>query len=319
MNGQWVEPDIRDSIVEFAEAIIPKTDIQLKDLLSMIGINSSKYYSWIGRKGKANNHNGKIPKKHWCLPWEKEAIINYAKEHPDEGYRRLTYMMIDENIAAVSPATTYRILKSAGLLNRWNKVKKSLKGNGFNQPTSAHQHWHTDIKYVNYKGTFLFLISVIDGYSRFIVHHELRRHMEEFDIEITLQRALEKYPRSKPRIISDNGPQYLSKDFVEYLKIVGLKHIRTSIAYPQSNGKIERYHRTISEECLRKKSLINLGDARKQIDDFIDYYNTKRLHSSLYYLTPEDFLFDRIQVKLKLRETKLNEAKANRTKARFTG
>lgn len=316
MNGQWVEPDIRDSVVEFIEAIIPKTDIQLKKLLAMIGINSSKYYSWNQRKGKANNHNGKIPKKHWCFPWEKEAIMSYVKKHPAEGYRRLTYMMIDENIVAVSPATTYRVLKSAGLLNRFNRVKKSSKGNGFNQPIVPHQHWHTDIKYVNYRGTFLFLISIIDGYSRYIVHHELRANMQEYDIEITIQRALEKYPSYKPRIISDNGPQYISKDFAEYLKIVGLQHIRTSIAYPQSNGKIERYHRTIHEECLMKKSLINLKDAQKQITDYIEYYNTKRLHSSLYYLTPEDFLFDRVEEKLKLREDKLDEARENRIKAR---
>ena len=317
MNQQWVEPDIRDSVVGFIETIIPKTDIKVNKLLSMIGINSSKYYSWNQRKGKTNNHNGKIPKRHWCLDWEKEAIINYAKEHSNEGYRRLTYMMIDEDIAAVSPATTYRVLKSAGLLNRWNKVKKSSKGNGFNQPTAPHQHWHTDIKYVNYRGTFLFLISVIDGYSRFIVHHELRQHMEEFDIEITIQRALEKYPTSKPRIISDNGPQYISKDFAKYLRFVQLQHIRTSVAYPQSNGKIERYHRTIGEECLRKKSLINLDDARKQIADFIDFYNTKRLHSSLYYLTPEDFLMDRVEDKLRIREIKFNETKENRIKARY--
>lgn len=317
MNQQWVEPDIRDSVVEFIETIIPKTDIQRKKLLSMIGINSSKYYSWLGRKGKTNNHNGKIPKKHWCLEWEKEAIINYAKKHSDQGYRRLTYMMIDEDIVAVSPATTYRVLKSAGLLNRWNRVKKSAKGNGFNQPTAPHQHWHTDIKYVNYQGTFLFLISVIDGYSRYIVHHELRQHMQEFDIEITLQRALEKYPRSKPRIISDNGPQYISKEFAKYLRFVELQHIRTSIAYPQSNGKIERYHRTISEECLRKKSLINLEDARNQITEYIQYYNTERLHSSLYYLTPEDFLFNRVKEKINLREAKLIEAKQNRIEARY--
>lgn len=94
--------------------------------------------------------------------------------------------------------------------------------------------------------------------------------MQEYDIEITIQRALEKYPSYKPRIISDNGPQYISKDFAEYLKIVGLQHIRTSIAYPQSNGKIERYHRTIHEECLMKKSLINLKDAHKQINDLLN-------------------------------------------------
>jgi putative transposase len=316
MNQQWVEPDIRDNVVGFINRITPKTDYKIKDLLSMIGINSSKYYSWMGRIGKVNNHNGKIPKKHWCLDWEKEAIIQYAKTHPGEGYRRMTYMMIDDNIVALSPATTYRVLKSAGLLNRWNKVKKTTKGRGFQQPSVPHQHWHTDIKYVNFHGTFLFLISIIDGYSRYIVHHELRQNMQEFDIEITIQRALEKYPAFKPRIISDNGPQFISKDFAQYLKFVGLQHVRTSIAYPQSNGKIERYHRTVHEECLMKKSLVNLDDARKQIADYIIYYNTKRLHSSLYYLTPDDFLLDRVTEKLTVRDTKLMEAKDNRFKVR---
>ncbi len=247
----------------------------------------------------------KFPGNTGALNWEREAIINYAKDHPAQGYRRLTYMMIDDNIVAVSPSTTYRVLKAAGLLNRWNKVKKSAKGGGFIQPTAPHQHWHTDIKYVNFHGSFLFLISVIDGYSRYIVHHELRQNMQEFDIQITIQRALEKYSGYKPRIISDNGPQFISKDFAEYLKFVGLQHIRTSIAYPQGNGKIERYHRTVHEECLMKTSLVNLDDARKQIASYIDYYNTKRLNSSLFYLTPEDFLLGRVEEKLYERGTKL--------------
>jgi transposase InsO family protein len=286
-----------------------KTDTPINKLLLMIGINSSKYYSWIDRNEKQNNHNGFIPKKHWILDWEREAIINYARLHIGEGYRRLTYMMLDENIVAVSPSTTYRTLKSANLLNRWNKVKHSSKGSDFVQPTMPHQHWHTDIKYVNFRGAFLFLISVIDGYSRYIVHHEVRTNMQEYDIQIVVQRALEKYPGVKPRLITDNGSQFISRDFAEYLKEVGLQHIRTSIAYPQSNGKIERYHRTVHEECLATKSLINLNDARKQIADFIEFYNTRRLHSSLFYLSPDDFLNNRITEKLEARNTKLQLAK----------
>lgn len=289
-----------------------KTNTPVNKFLKMIGISSSKYYSWIDRHKQPNNHNGIIPKKHWIVDWEREAIINYARTHTAEGYRRLTYMMIDDNVVAVSPSTTYRVLKSSGLLNRWNKIKTSSKGSGFDQPTIPHEHWHTDIKYVNFRGTFLFLISVIDGYSRYIVHHELRTNMQEYDVQITLQRALEKYPSVKPRLITDNGSQYISKDFAEYLKFVGLQHIRTSIAYPQSNGKIERYHRTIHQECLATKSLINLDDAIVQIDNFINYYNTKRLHSSLFYLTPDDFLNDRITEKLEARITKLKLAKKAR-------
>ena len=289
-----------------------KTNTPANKLIGMIGISSSKYYSWKIRFEQPNNHNGIIPKRHWILDWERDAILGYAQNNISEGYRRLTYMMIDDNIVAVSPSTTYRVLKTAGLLNKWNKLKKSSKGNGFIQPTAPHEHWHTDIKYVNFQGTFLFLISVIDGYSRFIVHHELRRSMQEFDVQITIQRALEKYPEAKPRLISDNGSQYISKDFAEFIKHAGLQHIRTSVAYPQSNGKIERYHRTINQECLRVKSLVDLNDARKQVAEFVEFYNSKRLHSSLFYLTPEDFLLNRIDEKINERNIKLQTAKINR-------
>jgi transposase InsO family protein len=278
----------------------------------LLGITNSKYYSWVQRKGEANNHNGKMPKKNWILNSEKEAIIKYAKKHENEGYRRLTYMMLDENIAAVSPTSTYRILFNAGLLNKWNKVSSNKKGSGFDQPEKIHQDWHIDIKYVNYKGTFLFLISIIDGYSRYIIHHELRCNMQESDVEITIQRALEKFPGYRPRIISDNGTQFVSRDFRDYLSFVELKHIRTSVAYPQSNGKIERFHRTISEEHLRKISMIDIDDARKQLNNYIDHYNNIRLHSALFYLTPNDFLNKRIDQKIKEREIKLNNARKNR-------
>lgn len=141
--------------------------------------------------------------------------------------------------------------------------------------------------------------------------------MQEYDVQITIQRALEKYPLAKPRLITDNGSQYISKDFAEYLKFAALQHIRTSIAYPQSNGKIERYHRTVHEECLMTKSMIDLDDARKQIAEFIDYYNSKSLHSSLFYLTPDDFLNNRIKEKLEERNTKLQLAKKARYEVKY--
>jgi len=308
----WVEPDTRDQVVEFVALLSEKTHFSVKQLLALIDVQSGKFYSWIDRKGILNNHNAHLPKENWLLPSEREAIIAYAKVHHGEGYRRLTYQMLDENVVAVSPSSTYRILKAAGLLNHWNKVKTSAKGHGFEQPAAPHLHWHTDIKYVNFKGSFLFLISVIDGYSRYIVHHELRQNMQEFDVQLTVQRALEKYPGVTPRLITDNGAQYISKDFAEFLKLSGLQHIRTSIAYPQSNGKIERYHRTINEECLQKRSLVNLDDARKQIAAYIVTYNTKRLHNSLFFLTPEDFLLNRISEKLAEREIKYDLAKKHR-------
>ncbi len=307
---------MRDDVVHFISVIKNKTDITFKTLLRMINISTSNYYSWNLRQGLPNNHNGIIPKNNWTLDWERQAVISFALAHPGEGYRRLTYIMLDENIVALSPSAVYRILKRAGLLNKWNQTKKSSKGKGFEQPQAPHEHWHADIKYVNYKGTFLFLISVIDGYSRYIVHQELRQNMQEFEVELTIQKALEKFPDNKTRIISDNGSQFISKDFAMFLKSAGLQHIKTSIAYPQSNGKIERYHRTIEEEHLRKTSMINLEDARKHIEEFVEFYNTKRLHSSLYYLTPKDFLDGTFKEKLEVRESKLRQARENRIKTR---
>jgi len=241
--------------------------------------------------------------------------VAFAKKHPGEGYRRLTYMMLDADIVAVSPSTTYRILKAAGLLNRWNTVKSSRKGSGFVQPTDIHQHWHIDIKYVNFKGSFLFLISVIDGYSRYIVHHELRTNMQEFDVQVTLQKALEIFPGYHPRVISDNGSQFISRDFASFLRFAGLEHVRTSVGHPQGNGKIERYHRTVQTECLDRSAMVNIDDAREQVKRFIDYYNGERLHSSLFFLTPEDFLLNRFSAKLEERNLKLLNAKLLRLKA----
>ncbi len=299
--------------------MLKRTELRLNWFLKMIGIRKAKYYTWKHRLGKANRHNQSLPRSNWLLRWERETIIQYAKNHYAEnayylrdGYRRLTYRMLDEDIVAVSPSSVYRVLKTEGLLNSWNTAKTSKKGDGFKQPDAVHKHWHIDIKYINFRGTFLFLISVMDGYSRYILHHELRTQMSEYDVQLTIQRAKEKYPDAKPIIISDNGSQFISKDFQEFIKFLELTHIRTSIAYPQSNGKLERFHRSLGMECLNTRSFITLEDARKTIASYIDYYNRVRLHSSLFFLTPEDFLLGRVKDKIAKREQKLKMAAKNR-------
>jgi len=247
------------------------------------------------------------------MPEEKKKIIAYCSDKREDGYRRLTYMMLDEDIVAVSPSTTYRVLKSAGLLSRW-KVSKSKKGNGFKQPIKPHEHWHVDISYVNILGTLFFLICVLDGASRYILHHELRTQMTERDVQLTIELAKEKYPLARPRIISDNGSQFISKDFKEFIRQSGFYHVRTSVAYPQSNGKLERFHGTIKSEEIRRNIYYDLGDARSKIAKYIDYYNTRRLHSAVYYLTPEDVLLGRMEKRLKERQAKLDAAKEQRRK-----
>ena len=177
-------------------------------------------------------------------------MIDYFDCHPLDGYRRLTFMMLDEDVVALSPSTTYRVLSKAGRLDRWNG-KPSKKGTGFVQPLRPHQHWHTDISYLNLGGTFYYLCSFLDGASRAVVHWEIRESMTEADVECILERAKELYPDARPRIISDNGPQYIAKDFKTFIRISGMTHVRTAPYYPQSNGKIERWHKTIKSDALR--------------------------------------------------------------------
>ena len=306
-----MEPDVRDNVLEFIEMTVQKSHYTRQDLLELLRLSKSRYYDWIKRQGQPNRHNGQIPKSHWLVPEEREAIIDYCRNKIGEGYRRLTYMMLDENIAAVSPSTVYRVLKLVGLLKRWN-TKQTKKGKGFKQPLKPHEHWHVDISYVNILGTLFFLISVLDGASRYIVHHELRRNMTEYDVQLTIERAKEKYPEARPRIISDNGSQFISKDFKEFIRYSGFSHVRTSVAYPQSNGKLERFHGTIKTEAIRKSSYLSIEDARKRIADYIGYYNTERLHSAIYYLTPEDVMQGRSKSRLKERQEKLDKAKKAR-------
>jgi len=312
---------VRDEVIKYCLHIVSQCSLTITILLTFLGITRHKFYDWSKRYGLENNHNGKQPKSHWLLPDERKAVVEYSKSYISkntyylkDGYRRIAYRMIDEDVCYASPSTVYRILKKEGLLNKWMNKKTSNKGHGFNQPDAPHKHWHTDIKYINFKGTFLFFISIIDGFSRYIIHHELRTSMSELDVEIVIQRALEKYPDEKPRIISDNGSQYISADFNNFMKETSLQHVRTSPAYPQSNGKIERFHRSLSEECLRSRSMINLKDAEIQIAEFIDYYNNNRLHSALHYLRPVDFLNGNVAQLIKIRQEKLDKACNDRIK-----
>lgn len=307
--------DIRDNIVDFVRYWSEVTGLPVKKFIDWLQIQSSKYYNWKERYGKTNEHNGLIPRDFWLETWEKRAIIEYHHRFPDEGYRRLTFMMLDNNIVAISPSSTYRVLSAAGLLRKWNKTK-SKKGNGFNQPLDVHEHWHIDVSYINIRGTFYYLCSVLDGCSRYIVHWELRESMTEKDIEIVLQRAREQFPDKKPRIISDNGPQFVAKDFKEYIRITGMTHVRTSPYYPQSNGKIERWHGTLKRECVRPGVLLNLDDARRVVGGYIDHYNNVRLNSAIGYIAPIDKLNGRSEEIFVERDLKLELARQTRKENR---
>lgn len=275
----------RDEIVEFVGHWHERSEIAIGRLLGWIELPRNRYYDWVRRRSLPNRHNALVPKGHWILPWEKQAIIGYASRHLEAGYRRLTWLMIDEDIVAVSPSTTWRVLAEAGLMKRWNG-SASGKGNGFEQPLQPHEHWHIDFAYLKLGATFYFLATVLDGCSRAILSWRLSGTMTEADAEIVLQKAREAYPGETPRIISDNGPQFLSKDFKEFIRICEMSHVKTSPYYPQSNGKLERFHRTVKAEGVRPNSPADLEDACRILERYIEDYNGVRLHSAIGYLPP---------------------------------
>ena len=280
-------------------------------MLKVLQLSPSKFYQWKRRFGLPNYHNGKMPKSFWLEDWEVEAIVEYAKQHPGVGYRYLTYEMLDRDVVAVSPATTYRVLKRHGLLRRWASSGKAGK-RGFEQPDKPHEHWHVDISYVTVQGVFAFLIAVLDGYSRFVVHHELRATMTEHDVEVVVQRALERFPNEHPRVITDNGAQFVSRDFKKFLAEMQLQHVRTSPYHPQSNGKIEAFHKTARRDCIRREPFFDLQDARKKIKRFVDHYCYDRLHSGIWYLTPYEVLTGQAKQRLDERDQKLEAARRRR-------
>ncbi len=199
---KWVAHDIRDQLVDFVGKWSERAELPATRLLGWIELSPRKYHRWQDRYGKANEHNGLVPRDHWLEDWEKLSVVEFARKYPLEGYRRLAFMMIDQEVVAVSPSSVYRVLKEAGLIKSlWQKP--SRKGTGFVQPLQPHEHWHIDFSYVNIGGTFYYLCSILDGASRYIVHWEIRESMKEADAELVLQKAREKHPEARPRIISD--------------------------------------------------------------------------------------------------------------------
>ena len=280
-----------------------------------LGISRSKYQDWVTRFGKVNEHNAWVPRDHWLTTDEIERICQFARQHPHEGYRRMTFMMLDADVVACSPASVYRVLKKTGLL-AGQSPNVTRKGTGFVQPLAAHEHWHVDVSYLNIAGTFYFLCSILDGYSRSIIHWEIREKMEESDVQIIIQRARECHPGVTPRIISDNGPQFIAKDFKEFIRVAGMTHVKTSPYYPQSNGKIERWHKTLKGESIRVQVPLSLDDARRIVADYVTHYNTVRLHSALGYVTPKDKLDGRAEQIHAARDRKLAAAREHRQQMR---
>jgi len=255
-----------------------------------------------------------------CNPYEIreeeiQAVLAYRTKNDElreMSYKKLTYAMIDENIVYLSESSVYRILKKHHLLGASYKEKGDAGDEYREKPLFVHHHWHVDIAYVKIYGEFFYLIAILDGFSRYVVGWELMLDMTKQSVVSFTQKVCDRYPDAKPKIIHDNGSQFVSLDFKKLLRENECIDIPTKVKHPETNGKIERFIGLVRQEALRPNSPVSLGEATKVLASFVEYYNNRRLHSAIGYVKPVD-VFTGVHVEIqKEREKKLAEAKKRR-------
>ena len=218
------------------------------------------------------------------LPEERTAICEFALVHPKVGYRKLTWMMVDAGIACVGESTVYRVLNEADLLSRWKRSERSSGEYPF-RPIAPNQQWHTDVMYVWVAARFYFLLSFVDAYSRFIVHHKLLLSLDGKSVSSELQAALESNSDAKPRVVHDHGGEFVNRDVAAVIKAHSLIDIKTRPRHPESNGIVERFNGTVRDETDNDYGKSYL-QAEAIIARLMQHYNEERLHATLGYMTP---------------------------------
>ncbi len=299
----------RERVVETIERTKSRSGWAVERILRALGIAASSYYAWCVRPGGPDWHRAFAR----CKPLIEEiaAVRAYALTHPTDGYRRLAWMMLDEDVAAFSESSVYRILRDAGLTQRWNSCS-SVAGTVPAKPRSPDEQWHTDLMYLWVNGRWYFFIAVLDAYSRYIVHWELLLSMTGGDVTAVMHRAIELTPEAKPRIIHDRGVQFTGREFRSLVKHFGLEDIKIRVNHPQSNGVYERFNGSTRQEGLRDIQLRDVHHAREVLSRWVDEYNHRRLHSALGYLPPIEYYRGNPEGRQRIRKAKLEAARNHR-------
>jgi transposase InsO family protein len=285
-----------------------KTILSLETLLRFAGIPQRTWREWQQRREVETKHNNNFPRINHLTPDEVAAIVDYCVKNPLLGYRVLCWLMVDENVAFVSCSSVYNVIKRHNLGKKWAEAEE-MKKRGFDQPEAVHEQWHIDFSYIKIQGSFYYFIGILDGYSRRMLNWRLCTNLEGINAEILVTETKELYPEAvNVRIISDNGSQFISKDFGELISLLEFSHTLTSANHPQSNGKLERFNRTLKTEHVRRSAYLNYKDACIRMAEWIAYYNSQRLHSAIFYLTPNDVFYGRKSKRLAERKEKLHTA-----------
>ena len=285
--------------------LVEASELSVKRTLEELDINRSTFYRWY----KAYCENGydgliaksKSPKQFWNkLPESvKEQCIDVALEHPELSPRELAWHITDKHEYFISESSVYRLLKQYDLITSPAYILMQASDK-FHTPTRrVNEMWQTDFTYFRIVGWgWYFLSTVLDDYSRYIISWKLTTTMSADDVKLTLDDAIEKtgadqvVVKHRPRLLSDNGPCYLSKDLKEYLKEQQMTHTRGAPYHPQTQGKIERYHRSM-KNVVKLDNYYYPWDLKKAIHQFVKYYNHERYHESLDNITPADMFYGR--------------------------
>ena len=251
--------------------------------VAALGVPRSVYYDW-RRRASLQDRPGVPCRVYELLPEERAAICRHALAHPKIGYRKLTWMMIDAGIACVGESTVYRVLSEADLLSRWKRSERS-SGEYHFRPTAPNQQWHTDVMYVWVAARFYFLLSFVDAYSRYVVHHKLLLTLDGRSVASELQAALEATQGVEPRVVHDHGGEFVNRDVAAVIKAHNLIDIKTRPRHPESNGIVERFNGTVRDETDNDYGA-NYFQAEAIIARLMQHYNEERLHATLGYMTP---------------------------------
>jgi transposase InsO family protein len=286
--------------------------LRVDQILSLYGIKKSTYHGWFGADGNLLEAKARAPvNDRKILQSEVNAIVDYRKLHPDIGYRKLAWQMVDENVACLSESAVYNILKENGMLYGWFSGKNGdpAEKEYRHKPRHPHHHWHTDIAYIKIAGIFYFLIMMLDGYSRLLLDWELMPDMLGSSVEDFVARVKEKYPYAKPKLIMDNGSQFISLDFKRLVQNLQIDPVHTRRNHPETNGKAERMNKSVKYEAIYPNCPSSYQEAFQILNKYAYEYNYQRLHAGIKYLRPADMFFGRGTKILAEREEKLITAR----------
>ncbi len=313
-------PALQKRVHEEVEQTKRRSGWPVKQTLAALGIASRSYYRWLKDEAWAKERPPAPPTPvppYEALSAEKQAVLAYARKHPELRHRELAWRMVDEDVAFLSPSTVYRVLKEAKLVCPWRRRAKRKKA-GQEKASRPDQRWATDLMHVQVAGRVYYFVAFLDEYSRCIVHHEMLLGMDGLTVSLAAQKAIETLPKRPdgkpmvtPEIRSDNGSCYISKEFRVVLGENGLVHQRIQPHCPEENGLMERANRTL-RECLEGEEPSNLIESESLMKRIVRRYNEVRLHSALGYLPPREFYRGEPSRRFEERRVKLFQARHRR-------